>query len=70
LNAADFIGRASAVPSGLIHDSGKQQLRRVEFANREALEPRLLTTCQAAKLRAADVPQTDIDTIRAALAEE
>lgn len=54
----------------LIDDCSGQQFCRIEFAHREALKPCFLTAREAAKLCAPDVPQLDIDTVRAALAEQ
>lgn len=54
----------------LIDDCGGQQLRRIELAHGEALEPRVLTAREAVHLRAPGVPQLHVDAIRTALAEE
>ena len=70
MNALDFIGRSLAVLSRLINDGRRQQLRRIEFADCETIEPGFLAAGQAVQLRAADVPKFDIDAVRAALAEK
>ena len=70
MNALHFVGRTLAVLPRLVDDRGCQELRRIEFADRETIEPRLLPARQAVKLRAPHVPQFDIDAVGAALAEE
>jgi len=67
LDASDFVWRALAMLPGLIDDCSGQKFRRIEFAHCEALEPCLLTACEAAKLYAPDVPHLDVDTVRAAI---
>jgi hypothetical protein len=69
-NALDFIGRSSAMLSRLVDNRRCQQLGRIEFADRETIEPSLLTARQAMKLGTADVPKLDVDAVRAALAKE
>ena len=54
----------------LIDNCGSEQLRRVEIAHRESVEPGLLPARQAMQLCAANVPQLDVHTVGAALAEE
>jgi hypothetical protein len=69
-DAPHFVWWAFAMLSRLIDHCGGQQLRRIEFTNREALEPRFLPTGEAVKLRSPVVPQLNIDSVGAALAEE
>jgi hypothetical protein len=47
-----------------------QQLRRIEFADRETFQPCLLTARKALELRPPNIPQLDVNAVRAALAEE
>ena len=54
----------------LVDDRCRQEFERLEFADREPIEPRLVAAGQAVNLRAPDVPELDIDAVRAALAEE
>ena len=54
----------------LIDQGCGEHLRWIEIADRESLEPRLLTARHAMKLRAAHVPELDIDTVGATLAEQ
>jgi len=70
MNALHFIGRSLAVLPRLVDHSRRQQLLWVELADRESIEPSLLTACQAMKLRAPNVPDLDIYAVGAALAEE
>jgi hypothetical protein len=70
LDPSVFVWRALAMLPGLINEGSRQQFRRIKFADCKALGPCLLTASEAAKLCAPDVPQLDIDTVRAALAEE
>jgi hypothetical protein len=70
LNAAGFVWWAFAMFSRLIDDRSRQQFRRLEFADREALKPGLLAARETLKLRTPDIPQFDVDAIRTALAEE
>ena len=55
---------------GLVHDSACQELRGVEFADRETIEPSLLPASEAVKLRTPHVPKLDVNAVGAALAEE
>jgi hypothetical protein len=70
LNALDFIGRSPPVLPRLVNHGRCQELRRIEFADRETIEPSFLTARQAMELRAPDVPELNVDAVRAALAEE
>src|SRR5690349_19940407 len=70
LDALHFIGWALSELARLIDDGRRQQLRRIEVADSEPLEPCLMSASDAVKLRALDVPQLDIDAVRAALAEQ
>ena len=70
LDSPHFIWRTLAVLPCLIDDCGGQQLRRVELADREPLEPSFLPARQAMQLRPAYVPKLDVDAVRAALAEQ
>ena len=54
----------------LIDEGRGQQFRRIELADRESIKPCFLPAGQALKLRAAYVPEFDVDTVRPALAEE
>ena len=54
----------------LVDDRCRQEFERLEFAHREAIKPRLMAAGQAVNLRAPDVPELDIDAVRAALAEQ
>lgn len=69
-DAADFVWRTFPMFASLINDCSREQLCRVEFADREALEPGFLPTREAVKLRSPAVPQLDVDSVRAALAEQ
>jgi hypothetical protein len=69
-NPAGFVWWTFAMFSRLIDDRSRQQFRRVELADREPLEPRLLAARVALELRTSDVPELDVDAIGAALAEE
>jgi hypothetical protein len=68
LDSADFVWRAFVMFARLIDHRCGQQLRRIEFADRETFEPCLLTAREALKLRPPDVPQLDVGAVRAALA--
>ena len=70
LDALHFIGWTLSELARLIDDGRRQQLCRIEVADREPLEPCLMSAGEAVKLRALDVPQRDIDAVRAALAEQ
>ena len=54
----------------LIDDGCGEQLGRIELAHSESFEPCLLSAREAIKLCAPDVPQLDVHTIGAALAEQ
>jgi hypothetical protein len=54
----------------LVNDCRRQQFCGIEFADREALQPCLLTACKALKLCPPHVPQLDVDALRTTLAEE
>jgi hypothetical protein len=56
--------------TGLIDHGCRQQFRWIEIADRKSFKPRLLSARHAMKLRAAHVPELDIDTVGAALAEQ
>jgi hypothetical protein len=70
VNALDFVGGSLAVLSRLVNNGCDQQLRWIEVADRETIEPSFLAACQAMKLRAANVPKLDVDAVRTALAKE
>ena len=70
MNALHFIGRSLAVLPRLVDNGRCEKLRRIKLADREPVEPCLLTAGQAVQLRATDVPQLDIYAVRAALAEK
>jgi hypothetical protein len=70
LYTSDFIRRALSMLARLIDHGSRQELRRIEVADRESLEPCLVPTRQAVKLRSPDVPQLDVHAIGAALAEQ
>jgi hypothetical protein len=70
LDSAHFVRQSLPVLARLVNDCGGQQLRRIEFSDREAFEPRFLTAREAMKLRPPDVPHFDVNAIRTALAEE
>jgi hypothetical protein len=70
LNLLHFVWRAFPMFPGLIDYSGREQLRRIEFAHRKAVEPCLLAARQAMKLRPPDIPQLNVHAVRTALAEE
>lgn len=70
LDPFEFVWRALSVLASLIDHRGGQQLRGVEVAHGEALEPSLLPTREALKLRSPHVPDLDVDPVRATLAEE
>src|SRR5258708_19294671 len=61
MNALDIIRRSLAVLSRLVNNRRCQQLGRIEFADREPIEPSFLIARQAMKLRAANVPKLDVD---------
>ena len=65
-----FIRWSLSMLARLIDHRCRQQLRGIEVAYGESLEPCFLPTRQAVKLCAPDVPQLDVDAIGAALAEE
>ncbi len=54
----------------LIDQRRPYQLGRLELADRETIEPRLLAAGQAVNLGSPHIPQFDIDAVRAALAKE
>ena len=54
----------------LVDHCGREQLRRVELADGEPLEPRFLAAGETVQLCTTNVPQLDVDTVGAALAEE
>jgi hypothetical protein len=70
LDPLGLVWRALAMLPSLIDDRRRQQFRRLEFADREALKPGLLAARETLKLRTPDIPQFDVDAIRTALAEE
>jgi hypothetical protein len=70
LNTLHFIGRSLAVFPGLVDNGGGQELRRIEFADRETIEPGLLPASEAVNLRAPHVPKLDVNAVGAALTEE
>jgi hypothetical protein len=70
LDPLGLVWRALAMLPSLIDDRRRQQFRRVEFTDREPLEPRLLPARVALELRTSDVPELDVDAIGAALAEQ
>lgn len=70
LHPANFVWWALAMLARLVDDCGGQQLRRIEFTDREAFQPCFLTARVAMKLRPPDVPYLDVDAIRPALAEQ
>ena len=69
-NASHLIWRALTVLPCLIDDGSRQQLRWIEVADSKPFEPRFLPTRQAVQLRPTNIPQLDIDSVGAALAEE
>ncbi len=70
LDPFEFVWRALSVLASLIDNRGGQQLRGIELAHCEALEPSLLPTREALQLRPAHIPELDVDAVRATLAEE
>lgn len=70
LNTLYFLGWALPMLPRLIDNGRSKQLGRIELADRETVEPRLVAAGQAVNLRAPDVPKLDIHAVRAALAEE
>lgn len=70
LNTLHFLVRAFPMLPGLIDHRRRKQLGRIELADCETIEPRLVAAGQAVNLRALHVPKLDIHTVRAALAEE
>jgi hypothetical protein len=70
LDASDFIRRSLSVLSCLIDHGCRQQLRWIEVANGESLEPSFFPARDAVELRASDVPKLDVHAIGAALAEQ
>ena len=69
-DTSDFVRRPLPVLARLIDDGCGEQLGRIELADGESFEPRLLSAREAMKLCAPDVPQLDIDAIGATLAEQ
>jgi hypothetical protein len=69
-NSPVFFGRALTMLPGLVNHRRSQQLRCIEVAKREPLEPCLLPTRQALELRPPNIPQLDVHTIGTALAEQ
>src|SRR4051812_10909129 len=70
LDSPDLVRGTLAVLSRLINDRRRQQFRRVELADGESFEPCLLPARKALQLRSPDVPELDVDPVRATLAEE
>lgn len=70
LNAPDFVRWPTPMFARLVHHCSRQQLRRIELADREAFKPSFMTTREAVNLRPPHVPELDIDAVRAALAEK
>jgi len=58
------------VLSRLVDHRGGQELGGVKIAHGKPLKPRLVSARKALKLCAPDVPELDVDTVGAALAEE
>jgi hypothetical protein len=54
----------------LIDERSSNELDRVDFADREAVEPCLAFAAETSESGAASVPLCDVDAVRAALAEE
>src|SRR5688500_8630521 len=69
-DTSDFVRRPLPVLARLIDDGSGEQLGRIELADSESFEPCLLSTREAMKLCAPDVPQLDVHAIGAALAEQ
>jgi hypothetical protein len=61
---------AFPVLPSLIDERPSNELNRVEFADREAVEPCLAFAAETPEPSAASVPLCDVDAVRAALAEE
>jgi hypothetical protein len=70
LDAPDFVWRTLAMLPRLVNDCRREQLCRIEFADREALEPCLLTAGKALELCPPHIPQLDVYALRTTLAEE
>lgn len=70
LNTLHFLGWALPMLPGLIDNRRCKQLGRIELADCETIEPRLVAAGQAVNLRAPDIPELDIHAVRAALAEQ
>ena len=56
LDPLQVVRRAPSVLSGLIDDYCRAALRRIEFADPEAIEPGFVAACQTVNLGAPDVP--------------
>lgn len=56
--------------SSLVDDGARQKLHRIELADREPIEPSLVTAGQAVNPCPPHVPKFDIHTVRPALAKE
>ena len=69
-DTSDVVWRSLSMLARLVDHGCGQQLRGIEVAHGESLEPRLLPTRQAVKLSAPDVPQLDVHAIGTALAEQ
>jgi len=63
LEAPDFIRRPFPVLARLVDHRRCQQLRRVEIAHRESLEPRFVPAGETVQLRPPHVPELDVDTV-------
>ena len=61
---------AFPVLPSLIDERPRNELNRVDFADREAVEPCLAFAAETPESGAASVPLCDVDAVRAALAEE
>lgn len=70
LDSFDFVWRTFSVLASLIDNRGGQQLRGIEIAHGEALEPSLLPAREALQLRSPHVSELYVDPVRATLAEE
>ena len=63
LDPADFVWRAFAMFPRLINQRSRQQFCGIKFAHSETLEPRLLATREALKLRSPRIPKLDVDSV-------
>jgi hypothetical protein len=70
LNSPNFVGWAFPMLPRLVDHGGRQELRGVELAYSEPLQPRLLAAGETVQLRPLYVPHLDVDPVGTALTEQ